>query len=115
MRKELEYRQPDGAGTRQFIEILQLALTHPMETLKQAVGVCVSRRAYGLAAVVNVLRNEPPRQSPRLDLSQRQELSAVSEGMRPLWIYDQLARDSAPDPIIESAAAGEAYLGEVLS
>jgi transposase len=103
MRKELEYRQPGGAGTKQFIGILQLALTHPLETLRRAVGVCVGRRAYGLAAVVNVLGNEPPRQSPRLDLSQRQDLSGVADGVRSLSVYDQLASEPACGPAVESA------------
>ena len=103
MRKELEYRQPGGAGTKQFIGILQLALTHPLEALRRAVGVCVGRRAYGLAAVVNVLGNEPPRQSPRLDLSQRQDLSGVADGVRSLSVYDQLASEPACGPAVESA------------
>jgi transposase len=90
MRKELEYRQPGGAGTGQFIEILQLALKHPLESVKRAVGVCVDRRAYSAAAVLNVLRNEPQRPVPRLDLSGREELSGVGAGIRPLSIYDQL-------------------------
>jgi transposase len=91
MRKELEYRQPDGAGTREFIEILQLALVHPMEALKRAVGVCVNRRAYSVAAVINVLRNEPQRPVLRLDLSARRELSGIGDGIRSLSIYDRLA------------------------
>ena len=90
MRKELEYRQPGGPGTRQFIEILQLALAHPMEALQRAVGVCVNRRVYSVAAVINVLGNEPRRAAPRLDLSGRDELCGVGEGMRPLAIYDRL-------------------------
>jgi hypothetical protein len=113
MRKELEYRQPGGAGTKQFIGILQLALTHPLATLQRAVGVCVSRRAYGLAAVVNVLGNEPPRESPRLDLSQRHELSGVGDGVRPLSVYDQLAFEPADGRTVESAelACGELACG----
>jgi hypothetical protein len=91
MRKELEYRQPGGAGTGQFIEILQLALKHPMDAVKRAVGICVDRRAYSAAAVLNVLRNEPQRPVPRLDLSGREELTGVGAGIRPLSIYDQLA------------------------
>jgi transposase len=116
MRKELEYRQPGGAGTKQFIGILQLALTHPLATLQRAVGVCVSRRAYGLAAVVNVLGNEPPRESPRLDLSQRHELSGVGDGVRPLSVYDQLAFEPADGPTVESAelACGELACGELV-
>ena len=93
MRKELEYRQPGGAGTKQFIEILQLALLHPMETLRRAVGVCVDRRAYSTAAVINVLRNEPLRAAPTLDLSSRDELRVCLDGIRPLSIYDQLAKN----------------------
>jgi hypothetical protein len=95
MRKELEYRQPDGGGTKQFIEILQLALSHPMEALQRAVGLCVNRRAYSVAAVINVLRNEPRRPVLRLDLSARDELAGVGDGIRPLSIYDQLATREA--------------------
>jgi hypothetical protein len=95
MRKELEYRQPGGAGTKQFIEILQLARVHSMEGLRQAVGVCVDRRAYSVAAVISVLGNEPRRPAVRLDLSARDELSGVGDGMRSLSIYDQLAADGA--------------------
>jgi len=95
MRKELEYRQPGGGGTKQFIEILQLAQAHPMETLQRAVGVCVNRRAYSVAAVINVLRNEPRRPVLRLDLSARDELAGVGDGIRPLSIYDQLVTREA--------------------
>jgi len=94
MRTELEYRQPDGAGTKQFIRILQLAITHPIEAVRRAVAVCVSRRAYGAAAVVNVLNNEPQRDVPRLDLSHRAELCGVGSGVRSLSIYDQLTSEA---------------------
>jgi transposase len=102
MRKELEYRQPGGAGTGQFIEILQLALKHPLEAVKRAVGVCVDRRAYSAAAVLNVLRNEPQRPVPRLDLSGRDELSGVGAGIRPLSIYDQLGANQAAEGMVLS-------------
>jgi transposase len=105
MRKELEYRQPGGVGTRQFIEILQLALTHTMESVKRAVGVCVDRRAYSAAAVLSVLRNEPLRHNQRLDLSHRQELSEVGEGIRPLSIYDRLCITPACDLAEEAVPA----------
>jgi len=108
MRRELEYRQPGGAGTRQFIEILQLALAYPMEALRGAVGVCVDRRAYSVAAVINVLRNEPRRAVPRLDLSDRDELCGVGDGIRPLSIYDQLASDEARPEFIEVPAGRDA-------
>jgi transposase len=102
MRKELEYRQPGGVGTGQFIEILQLALKHPMEAVKRAVGVCVDRRAYSAAAVLNVLRNEPQRPVPRLDLSGRDELSGVGAGIRSLSIYDQLGANQASEGMVLS-------------
>jgi transposase len=95
MRKELEYRQPGGVGTKQFIDILLLLLVHSMEAVKRAVGVCVSRRAYSAAAVVNVLRNEPARPAPRLDLSARDELFGVGDGIRPPSIYDRLSADES--------------------
>ena len=38
-----------------------------------------------------MLGNEPLRESPRLDLTERNELSGVGNGVRPLSIYDQLA------------------------
>jgi len=113
MRKELEYRQPGGGGTKQFIEILQLALAHPMESLQRAVGVCVNRRAYSVAAVINVLRNEPRRPVPRLDLSSRDELCGVGDGMRSLSIYDQLATREAC--AAEREACAPAAEGMVLS
>jgi hypothetical protein len=106
MRKELEYRQPGGAGTKQFIEILQLALAHPMEALQRAVGACVNRRAYGVAAVINVLRNQPRRPVLRLDLSSRDDLSGVGDGIRPLAIYDQLSTQGSCEGPIAVAAEG---------
>ena len=111
MRKELEYRQPGGAGTGQFIQILQLALSHSMEALKEAVGLCVQRRAYSVAAVVNVLGNQPQRPAVRLDLSDRCELAGVGEGMRPLSIYDQLtAQEMSGEGFASTVGAGEAVL-----
>jgi transposase len=108
MRKELEYRQPGGAGTKQFIEILQLTLAHPMEALQRAVGECVNRRAYGVAAVINVLRNQPRRPVLRLDLSSRDDLSGVGDGIRPLAIYDQLSTQGSCEGPIAAAAEGMA-------
>ncbi len=98
MRKELEYRQPGGAGTREFIDILQLALLHPLESLRDAVAMCIQRRAYSAAAVVHVLRNKPPQPTLRLDLSNRMDLANVGQGTRPLSIYDQLSSYAACAP-----------------
>jgi len=41
-----------------------------------------------------VLRNEPVKPTPSLDLSQRPELSQMHDGIRPLGDYDQLAADT---------------------
>jgi transposase len=114
MRKELEYRQPGGGGTKQFIEILQLAQAHPMEALQRAVDMCVNRRAYSVAAVINVLRNEPRRPVLRLDLSARDELAGVGDGIRSLSIYDQLASREACAVMAEGACP-ELVEGMVLS
>jgi len=112
MRKELQYRHPGGAGTKQFIDILLLMLVHSMEAVKRAVAMCVSRRAYSMAAVVNVLRNEPRRPALRLDLSGRGELSGVGDGIRSLSIYDQL-RGRATCVQEEEAACPELGLPEL--
>jgi transposase len=109
MRKELEYRRPGGVGTQEFIEILQLMLSHPAAAVRGAVGLCVQRRAYSAAAVVNVLRNEPARAAARLNLSGRLEL-LTGEGMRPLSIYDRLCDGdtSGAEALDGCVVAGEA-------
>jgi len=89
MRRELEYRY-DPDGTRKYINILLLFSQYPQEDVKQAVSLCVSRRAFSDEAVLGVLRNEPLRPTTRLDLSDRPELLEVDSGVRPADIYDQL-------------------------
>jgi hypothetical protein len=89
MRRELEYRY-DPDGTRKYINILLLFSKYPQEDVKQAVGLCVSRRVFSDEAVLGVLRNEPLRPATRLDLSSRPELLEVDSGVRPADIYDQL-------------------------
>lgn len=94
MRRELEYRQPDR-GTRQYIDILLLMTQHTVEGVKDAVRVCLRRRAFSYDGVLTVLRNEPVTPSPKLDLSDRPDLSNVDDGTRPLSVYDQLAGGQA--------------------
>jgi transposase len=89
MRRELEYRN-ETHGTRQFIDILLLMSEYPPADVKQAVSVCVHRRAFAYEAVLSVLRHEPVRPRGRLDLSHRPELATVSDGIRPAAIYDRL-------------------------
>ena len=78
-------------GTRKYINILLLFSKYPQEEdVKQAVGLCVGRRAFSDEAVLGVLRNEPLRPTTRLDLSDRPELLEVDNGVRPAGVYDQL-------------------------
>ncbi|GAG46589.1 unnamed protein product, partial [marine sediment metagenome] len=89
MRRELEYRY-DADGTRKYINILLLFTKYPEQDVKQAVSLCASRRAFSDEAVLGVLRNEPLPPSTRLDLSDRPELQNISDGIRPVSLYDQL-------------------------
>ncbi len=89
LRRELEYRY-DGEGTRKFIDVLLLFGQYPEEDVKQAVNLCVRRRAFSDEAILGVLRNEPVSPSRRLDLSHRPELSQVGDGIRSASVYDQL-------------------------
>jgi len=64
---------------------------HPEDVVRQAVGVCVRRRAFSVEAVVAAMRNEPmPAPNRRLDLAHRPELAGVGDGTRPASLYDQL-------------------------
>ena len=91
LRRELEYRL-GGEGTRQFIRVLLLMTKHPEEEVRQAVGLCVRRRAFSVEAVIAAMRNEPPATPVRrLDLAHRPELADVGDGIRPAGLYDQLA------------------------
>jgi len=89
MRRELEYRS-ETHGTRQFIDLLLLMSEYPPADVKQAVKLCVRRRAFAYEAVWAVLRNEPVRPRGQLDLSDRPELITISDGTRPVATYDQL-------------------------
>lgn len=94
MRRELEYRQPDN-GTRQYIDILLLMTEYTVDGVRDTVRLCLRRRAFSYDAVLAVLRNEPVTPSPRLDLSDRPDLSHADDGTRPLSVYDQLAGNQA--------------------
>ena len=89
LRKELEYRY-EGQGTRKFIDVLLLFTQYPEEQVKQAVSVCVRRRAFSDEAVAGLLRNEPLRPTVRLDLSHRPDLMNQDVSIRPVTVYDQL-------------------------
>jgi len=89
LRRELEYRY-DDEGTRKFIDVLLMFAKYPEADVKQAVSLCVKRRAFSDEAVLVVLRNEPVRPTGRLDLSDRPELMNVDDGIRSASVYDQL-------------------------
>ena len=89
MRSELEYRYKED-GTKRYIKILMLFTEYPEVQVKQAVSICVNRRAFSEEAVLNVLRNEPLPEHSKLDLSDRPELVNKGNGIRSAGIYDQL-------------------------
>ena len=72
LRRELEYRYEDE-GTRHYIDTLLLMTQYPVNQVKAAVSLCVRRRAFSRDAGVTVLRNEPIKPTPSLDLPQRPE------------------------------------------
>jgi hypothetical protein len=89
MRSELEYRY-ESDGTRRYIDLLLLMTRYPEPAVKEAVSLCVKRRAFSDEAVLSVLRNEPVRSFGRLDLSDRPEWVQQGDGIRPTQIYDRL-------------------------
>jgi transposase len=89
LRRELEYRY-EAAGTRKFIDVLLLFTEYSEQEVKEAVRLCVRRRAFSDDAVRSLLRHEPVVAGRRLDLSDRPELLGVSDGVRPANVYDQL-------------------------
>jgi len=99
MRRELEYRCQDH-GTRQFIDILLLMTKYPQNEVKDAVSLCARRRAFAYDAVLSVLRNEPVRSHPQLDLSHRPELIHVDDGIRPACLYDQLQSHAVREEVL---------------
>jgi hypothetical protein len=89
LRNELEYRYPED-GTLRYIKVLLLFADHTEQQVKEAVGICVRRRAFSEDAVVNVLRNEPLPVQVRLDLTARPQLKLEGDGVRKVAVYDRL-------------------------
>lgn len=97
MRKELEYRDPEG-GTRRFIDILLMTQQgYSLSEVVNAVSICVKRRSFNSDSVLHTLGNDPiERRSPNhLDLSEHPELASVIGGIRSLSIYDSLYQKEA--------------------
>jgi transposase len=89
---ELQRRQPDGSGVRQFIQVLQLHQHHPAELVEQAVTQALAHHCPHLDGVQLCLRQllQPDPTPVRLDLSEQPKLVAV--GHQPLCLehYDHL-------------------------
>jgi len=91
---ELQRRQPDGAGVRQFIQVLQLHQHHPPHLVQQAVSQALEYHCPHLDGVQLCLRQllQPTPVSVRLDLRDHPKLEGV--GQQPLRLdhYDHLLR-----------------------
>jgi hypothetical protein len=92
MRRELEYRYA-GEGTRKYIRILLLFTRWPVESVHQAVSICVKRRAFSDEAVESILSYQPPSLGVALDLSARPLFQVKSTGIRPASEYDVLLQE----------------------
>jgi hypothetical protein len=89
MRRELEYRY-EGKGTRKYIGILLLFTRYSAEAVRQAVSLCVRRRAFSDEAVQSILDYQPPSLCAALDLSDRPAFQVEGTGIRPASAYDGL-------------------------
>jgi len=89
---EMQRRQPDGAGVRQFIKVLQLHQHHPAELIEQAITQALEHHCPHLDGVQLCLRQllQPAPNPVTLDLSDQPKLVAV--GQQPLHLehYDHL-------------------------
>ncbi len=91
---ELQRRQPDGPGVRQFIRVLQLHQHHPAELVEQAVTQALEHHCPHLDGVQLCLRHlvQPEPTPVSLDLSHHPKLVAVGQQPLQLAQYDHLLR-----------------------
>jgi hypothetical protein len=91
---ELERRQPDGAGVRQFIQVLQLHQHHPPELIEQAVTQALEHHCPHLDGVQLCLRQllHPNPIPVTLDLSDHPKLVALGQQPLRLEDYDYLLK-----------------------
>jgi hypothetical protein len=89
---EMQRRQPDGAGVRQFIQVLQLHQQHPPEVIEQAVTEALAHHCPHLDGVQLCLRQllQPEPELPSLDLRDHPKLEGVGQQPLQLADYDQL-------------------------
>ncbi|MDQ5851252.1 MAG: IS21 family transposase [Chloroflexota bacterium] len=83
---------PDGAGVREFVQVLRLHLEHPAAVVEQAISLALEHGCPHLAGVRVCLRQllHPDLAPPALDLSAQPHLAGVGTQPLSLACYDQL-------------------------
>jgi transposase len=91
---ELQRRQPDGAGVRQFIQVLQLHQDHPADLIEQAVTQALEHHCPHPDGVQLCLRQlmQPELTPITLDLSDQPKLVGVGQQPLRLEHYDHLLK-----------------------
>jgi hypothetical protein len=97
---ELQQRQPNGAGVRQFIRVLQLHQHYPPELIEQAVSqalACHCPHADGVELCLRQLMQPQPTLL-KLDLSQQPHLQGLGQQPLALSRYNQLLSGGQHEP-----------------
>ena len=89
---ELQRRQPDGPGVRQFIRVLRLHQQYPADLIEQAISLALQYQCVHADGVELCLRQllQPEPAPTRLDLSHNPKLLGVGQQPIPLASYNQL-------------------------
>lgn len=89
---ELQRRQPEGQGVRQFIRVLRLHQQHSAELIEQAVSLALHYQCVHPDGVELCLRQllHPDPTPSRLDLSHKPKLRTVGQQPVGLTSYNQL-------------------------
>lgn len=89
---ELQRRQPDGMGVKQFIQVLQLHQQYPPKLVEQAIRQALEYHCPHPDGVELCLRQlwQPERPPASLDLSHKPALQAVGQQPADLTAYNQL-------------------------
>jgi hypothetical protein len=89
---ELQRRQPDGAGVRQFIQVLQLHRHYPAELVEQAVSQALAHHCPHPDGVQLCLRQlaRPEPTPASLDLSDQPKLVGIGQQPLRLEHYNHL-------------------------
>jgi hypothetical protein len=91
---ELQRRQPEGAGVRQFIQVLQLHQHYPAELVEQAISQALAHHCPHPDGVQLCLRQlvQPDPQPVTLDLSDHPQLVTIGQQPVRLEHYDHLLK-----------------------